>query len=87
MEEDIIKNHFPTVLFRGTPFTFRIYKNSECATKKTVKFNISEAEFKEFEPRLKYGWFHLNSYSMFQDLSRRFIETGFWGIWNATQIH
>ena len=37
------------------------------------------AEFKEFErrfkfkPRLKYGWFHLNLYQMFQDLSRRLI--------------
>ena len=46
----------------------------------------SEAEFKEFEPLLKfkpllkYGWFHLKSYSMFQDLSRRSIETGFWRI-------
>ena len=35
-----------------------------------------DAEFKEFEPRLKfetrlkYGWFHLSLYSMFQDLSR-----------------
>ena len=34
------------------------------------------AEFKEFEPRfkfkpwLKYGWFHLKLYQMFQDLSR-----------------
>ena len=37
----------------------------------------SEAEFKEFEPRLKYGWFHLKLYSIFQDLSRRSIETGF----------
>ena len=36
-----------------------------------------EAEFKEFEPRLKYGWFHLKLYSMFQDLSRRSIETDF----------
>jgi len=40
---------------------------------------IPEAEFKEFEPRfkfkppLKYGWFHLNLYQMFQDLSRRSI--------------
>ena len=46
----------------------------------------SEAEFKEFEPplkfetRLKYGWFNLNLYSMFQDLRRRPIETGFWRI-------
>ena len=36
-----------------------------------------EMEFKEFErrfkfkPRLKYGWFHLKLYQMFQDLSRR----------------
>ena len=50
------------------------------------KANLSEAEFKESEPRfkfrtrLKYGWFHLNLYSMFQDLSRRLIETGFWRI-------
>ena len=46
----------------------------------------SEAGFKEFEqrlkfkPRLKYGWFHLKLYSMFQDLSWRSIETGFWRI-------
>ena len=46
----------------------------------------SEAEFKEFEPwlkfqtRLKFGWFHLKLYSMFHDLSRRSIETGFWRI-------
>ena len=39
-----------------------------------------EAEFKEFEPRIKYGWFHLKTYSIFQDLSRRSIETGFWQI-------
>ena len=54
------------------------------------KHNIAEiccpeTEFKEFErrlkfkPRLKYGWFHLKLYSMFQDLSRRSIETGFGG--------
>ena len=24
------------------------------------------AEFKEIEPRLKHGWFHLKLYSMFQ---------------------
>ena len=29
------------------------------------------AEFKEFERRFKYGWFHLNLYQMLQDLSRR----------------
>ena len=27
--------------------------------------------------RLKHGWFHLKLCSMFQDLSRRSIETGF----------
>ena len=38
-----------------------------------------EAEFKEFErrfkfkPQLKYGWFHLKLYQMFQDLSLRLI--------------
>ena len=45
-----------------------------------TKIPSSEAEFKEFKPRLKYGWFHLKLYSMFQDLSRRSIETGFWRI-------
>ena len=48
-----------------------------------------EVEFKEFEPRLifkpwlKYGWSCLKLYSVFQDLSRRSIETGFGGIWDA----
>ena len=41
------------------------------------KWNKPETEFKEFEPRLKYGWFHLKLKSIFQDLSRRSIETGF----------
>ena len=45
-------------------------------------FNLRKqpvAEFKEFErrfkfmPRLKYGWFHLKVYQMFQDLSRRLV--------------
>ena len=41
--------------------------------------NSPVAKFKEFEwrfkfkPRLKYGWFHLKLYQMFQDLSRRLI--------------
>ena len=42
-------------------------------TKKEI--SLLEAEFKEFEPRLKYGW-----YLIFQDLSRRSLETGFWQI-------
>ena len=46
-------------------------------------FVLIEAEFKEFEPRLKfetllkYSWFHLKLYLIFHDLSRRSIETGF----------
>ena len=36
-----------------------------------------ETEFKEFETRLKYDWFQLKLYSMFQDLSRRSIKPGF----------
>ena len=44
------------------------------------QFNRSEAEFKEFKPRLKYGWFHLKLYSIFQELSWRSVETGFWQI-------
>ena len=31
----------------------------------------------QFKPRLKYGWFHLKLYSMFQDLSYGSIETDF----------
>ena len=51
-----------------------------------VALKGSGAEFKEFEPRFKfkpqfkYGWFHLKLYQIFQDLSRRSIETGFWQI-------
>ena len=42
-----------------------------------MKLTNTEAEFKEFEPRLKfkprlkYGWFYLKLYSIFQELSRR----------------
>ena len=39
-------------------------------------FNEFETRLK-FEKRLKYGWFHLKSYALLQDLSRRSIETGF----------
>ena len=60
---------------------------------KLCKILTAEAELKNFEPRLKfetrhkYGWFHLKSYSMYQDFSRRLIETGFWLIGDAAQIH
>ena len=49
----------------------------------------SKAEFKEFKPwfkfkpRLKFYWFHLSLYKIFQDLSRRSFETGFRGILEA----
>ena len=43
-------------------------------------FKGTEAEVKEFETRLKYGWFHLKLYLMSSDLSRGLIETGFWRI-------
>ena len=57
----------------------------------TIK--CTETEFIEFEPRfkfkpgLKYGWFHVKLYLIFQDLSQRSIETGFWHIEAAAQIH
>jgi len=60
--------------------------NVYCSPDFILDSKCTKAEFKEFErrlkfkPRLKYGWFHLNLYSMFQDLSRRSIETGFWVI-------
>ena len=61
---------------------------------KGFKFLIStQVEFTEFEPplkfetRLKYGWFHLELYSMFQDFSRCSIETGFQRIRNTAQIY
>ena len=44
-----------------------------------------EAEFKEFEARLKfktrlkYGWFHLKLYLIIEDSSLCSIETGFGG--------
>ena len=41
---------------------------------------LIQSSYKAFKPPLKYGWFHLKLYSMFQDLSRRLIETGYWRI-------
>ena len=48
--------------------------------KVTVGVFLSEPEVEFKEPQLKYCWFHLKLYSIFQDLSRRSIETGFWQI-------
>ena len=64
-----------TQYFYNSKFSVDIYPNHNKMQ--------SEAEFKEFKPRpkfetrLKYGWFHLKLYSMFQDQRRRSIETGF----------
>ena len=69
------KNH-PFSLYKC-----RISYNPSFIFQHTIK--SAEAEFKEFEPRLKfktrlkYGWFHYKLYSMFQELSRHSIETGF----------
>jgi len=56
------------------------HKNTHIDSYPDLGLRSPEAEFKEFEPRLKFWWFHLNLYLFFQDLSRRLIETGFWGI-------
>ena len=34
----------------------------------------------KFKPQLKFSWFHLKLYLIFQDLSRRSIQTSFWQI-------
>ena len=52
----------------------------------------TEAELKEFEPRIKFEtWlkhvlFHLKLYSVFRDLSRRSIGSGFWWFSDAVYI-
>ena len=43
---------------------------NECKPQPVVEFKELERRFK-FNPRLKYGWFHLELYQIFQDLSRR----------------
>ena len=75
-------------LDRKTTFLYDVVTKQKVITRYSLDQNLStaEAEFKEFESRLKYGWFHLKMYSMFQDLSRRSIETGFWRILVAAQI-
>ena len=57
------------------------YSNSTIQSEKKKSWFLSytEAEFEEFERRLKfelwlkYSWFHLKLYSMFKDLSRCLI--------------
>ena len=75
-------------LDRKTTILYDVVTKQKVITRYSLdqKLSTAEAEFKEFESRLKYGWFHLKMYSMFQDLSRRSIETGFWRILVAAQI-
>ena len=49
----------PCVIMQNNIFIWPVAENKEF-----------ERRFK-FKPRLKYGWFHLKLYQMFQDLSRR----------------
>ena len=74
-------------------FGLRTSLNAELL-RRTKLFSIyymsPEAKFKKFEPwlkfkpRVKYGWFYLKLYYIIQDLSRRSIDTGFWGILDKT---
>ena len=70
--------------FLAGPVLYNYCLVNNCRQK--IFYVFEEAEFKEFEPRLKfkpplkYGWFLLKLYSIFQDLSRRSIETDFWRI-------
>ena len=76
-------------------YTLFLIENVPCCTLSFVQFfkwhliKCIEAKFKEFEPRLKfnYGCYHLKLYSIFQDLRRLLIETGFWQIKAAAQFH
>ena len=74
---------FKASIFVGNPVHRNIFKFYYKMLQKKGK----KAEFKEFKPRLKYGWLHLKSYSLIQDLSLRPIETGFWRIKDAAQIN
>jgi len=76
--------NFPNVQFpkRQLPIEFAVYMISRFASTFFICPIIlykPVAEFKEFErrfifkPGLKYGWFHLKLYQMFQDLSHRLI--------------
>ena len=55
--------------------------------KQIINFDLDKQEYLIYLTRLKYGWFTLKLYSMFQDVSRRSVETSFWRIWDEAQIH
>ena len=48
-------------IFDNCKYLIQIFDNCKYLNQITT-----EAEFKEFETRLKYGWFHLKLYQMFQ---------------------
>ena len=76
-------------MFEWHPFTISSAPEGKTIYKRDCKLNLNLlfSQWIKFEPRLKYGWFHLKLYSMFQDLSRRSIKPGFWRIWDAAQIN
>ena len=45
----------------------------------TTDIYLAGAEFKEFEPRLKHGWFQLNLYECFETLAGAQLEPFFGG--------
>ena len=52
-----------------------------------MPFKEFEARLKiKYETRFKHGLFHLKLHSVFRDLSRRSIGTGFWRISDAVEI-
>ena len=84
IQQDIIykQDILQTENFVDNTFTDRFIDKIFMQTNYINKFNQIR-EFKEFEPRLyfkprlKYGWFHLKLYLIFQDLSQRSIENRF----------
>ena len=85
MHSSILNTALGSTYIFDTVQTIKLWRR-KTTVKLKLRFDDTEAEFKEFEPwlkfksGLKYGWFYLKLYSIIQDLSRRSIETGFWGI-------
>ena len=71
----IFAKHFRRPLIFSKFQTMNSIKSNNLSLK-FQRVTPSEAEFKEFEPRLKfetqlkYGWFQIKFYLMFQDLSQ-----------------
>ena len=69
---------------RPTNISERTFKVSSPYQSLFVRFYpnpgfLSEAKSKEFEPRLKHGWFYLKLYSLLRDFSRRSMNR-FWAV-------